>query len=110
MKVEFSENNSGGGWWLSRAQYEAMFAAGWHYETSDYDIEKGYDDGVPYGWRHNTVGEFDTLRNAVEAFELATGEDFFAQGCPCCGVPFSMSSDNDYVSGNSVVSDVRRPW
>jgi hypothetical protein len=35
---EFSETNSGGSWWLSKSQYEALFAAGWKYEPSEYDI------------------------------------------------------------------------
>lgn len=113
MKVKFSENNSGGDWWLNRAQYEALFSRGWRYEPSIYDIENHYDvassarrDDVPYGWRDNVIGNFDSLRAAVESFEAATGEDFFAEGCPCCGAPFYMSSEGDSISGNVR----RRPW
>jgi len=117
MKVKFDESNSGGSWWLTRKQYESLMANGWSYEPSEWDIERGHDknpflgmedDDVPYGWRHNLTGEFDSLRSAVESFEAATGEDFFAQGCGCCGAPFSVSSGTQYLSGEDAVRS--RPW
>lgn len=104
MKVTLSENNSGGSWRLDRQQYEALFAAGWAYEPSEYDIDHGYDgkplfggktDTVPYGWRHGTKGEFQSLREAVESFERVTGEDFLSEGCNCCGSPFTMSTEEN---------------
>jgi hypothetical protein len=116
---EFSENNSGGSWWLDRKKYDALLAAGWRYEVSDYDKEHGYDtkgwstdDPVPYGWRHGLKGEFESIRAAVESFERATGEDFFALGCTCCGPPFSISGPgmDEYLSGSSVDYEPRRPW
>lgn len=121
MKYYFNENNSGGSWWLDKDQYERLFAAGWKYEPCDYDIEQGYDkkpffDGekksVPYGWRHGLVGEFSSIKEAVENWERATGQDFFAEGCNCCGSPFSMHSDNydECASGDSVQREVIRPW
>ena len=124
-KYEFSENNSGGSWWLNKEQYLKLFAAGWSYVPSDFDKERGYDqkgfagdksDTVPWGWRHNTQGEFATIREAVESFETTTGEDFFAEGCNCCGVPFSISSvyeagvTTEYISGNDAVHSYGRPW
>lgn len=118
-KYKLSENNSGGSWWLSRADYEAMFAAGWSYEADDYDRERKHDtepffigDDTPYGWRHNTIGEFASIREAVESFEAATGQDFFAEGRNCCGCPFSISAvdGHEYISGNSVERHTVRPW
>ena len=119
----FSENNSGGSWWLSRENYDALMEKGWKYEPSEYDIKQNHDtqsfmnsqtDNVPYGWRHGLTGEFESIREAVESFELATGKDFFDQGCNCCGAPFSISSrgDNDYeyLSGDSVAHTPNRPW
>lgn len=119
-RYRFDENNSGGSWWLSKANYEALFAAGWEYTPSEYDIENGYDkkpfcdkgDTVPYGWRHNTTGEFASMQEAVESWERATGQDFFAEGCNCCGAPFSMSSEEpyEYMSGDDVRRETIRPW
>ena len=121
MKYEFSENNSGGSWWLDRAQYERLMANGWQYEASDFDKEQGFHttpfladegDNVPWGWRNHLTGEFDTIQAAVESFERHTGEDFFAEGCNCCGCPFSIhaSEGSEYVSGDSVARQTIRPW
>lgn len=121
MKIfKFSENNSGGSWWLSRKQYDALMAAGWFYEPSEYDLKEGFDknpwlsdkgDTTPYGWRHNLKFKANSMKEAVESFEAATGEDFFAEGCNCCGAPFSMSGeDGDYTSGDDVRREVVRPF
>ena len=119
-RYELSETNSGGSFWLSRSQYERLFAAGWSYEPDEFDLERGYDtkpfggrgDDVPYGWRHNTTIEADTIREAVESFEAATGEDFFALGCTCCGPPFTITCDEpyEYISGSDVSHVPVRPW
>lgn len=117
MKYEFEENNSGGSWWLSRQQYEALRAAGWH-EPEETDDDKRFaasclnTPDVPYRWRQGWWIEADSIREAVESWERATGEDFFAQGCNCCGAPFSISSDdyNERLSGDSVQHIARRPW
>lgn len=111
MKYKFSENNSGGSWWLNREQYDKLFTAGWEYHATEYDKENKYDtqphldkkdSTVPYGWRHNLVGEFNSIREAVESFERATGQDFFEEGCNCCGAPFSIASEDhkEYLSGD----------
>lgn len=120
-KYEFSENNSGGRWWLNRSDYDALFAAGWTYEPSDWDKKNGYDtrpfldgegDAVPYGWRHGLLYEAETMQEAVESWEHATGADFFAEGCNCCGAPFSISTvdGDEYISGDTVSRTVNRPW
>lgn len=118
---KFSENNSGGSWWLDRKQYDALMAAGWFYEPSDYDKQNGYDtkpflgrsdDTVPYGWRHGLRGRFATIRDAVESFERATGKNFFALGCICCGPPFSIRTEDgeESISGSDVDHEPVRPW
>ena len=116
---KFSENNSGGRWWLNEKQYTALFAAGWKYEASEYDKKEGWDtesfcsdknDPVPYGWRQNLTGEFGSMQEAVKSFEQATGQDFFAEGCNCCGAPFYISSDHEYLSGDSIERTPIRPW
>jgi hypothetical protein len=119
------ENNSGGSFWLSRKQYEKMFNAGWKLDETAMerkrgsgfmDVDKPFDgdgDDVPYGWRrHSVFVEADSMRDAIESFEAATGQDFWAEGCNCCGVPFSMSSDDDseYMSGSDAIRTSRAPW
>ena len=115
----FSENNSGGSWWLKEKDYLALFKEGWKYKESDWDKKQGYDtkpflsesgDTVPYGWRHNLVGKFSSIRDAVESFERATGRDFFEEGCNCCGAPFYIYGDKESLSGDSVIREVVRPW
>src|SRR5574343_270648 len=95
----FSENNSGGSWWLTKEDYEALFEAGWiqpEPEEKDSPIRRLsqlLSGGVPYEWRHNVTGKFASIRDAVQSFEKATGKDFFEKGCNCCGAPFSISLD-----------------
>ena len=129
--IEFDENNSGGSFWLSREQYDNLLAAGFYIKpiTEDWEIERyGADgqsgdfgdmltrDGVPYFWRGNLRVEAASLQEAVEKWESITGEDFFAEGCNCCGCPFSAhvvdedGSTYEYVSGDSVTRTVNRPW
>lgn len=118
MIYEFSENNSGGSWWLNESQYQALFDAGWTYEPSDYDIKNGHDKNpfcggeLPYGWRKNLTFEANSIEEAIGSWETATGENFFAEGCNCCGSPFSMSSSdhNEYYSGDSVDHVAVRPF
>ena len=116
---KFGENNSGGSWWLNREQYDRLFEAGWKYEPSEYDIEQRHDkeaflgdegDTVPYGWRHNLSFEADSIQEAVSSWESATGENFFAGGCPCCGPPFGIGSEDyaEYETGRYV--EASRPW
>jgi hypothetical protein len=124
VKFEFNENNSGGSWWLKREQYDKLLANGWSLpEPSEPDntpigrsikslkksLQKSSGD-VPYEWRHGVWGEFASMQEAVESWERATGEDFFAEGCNCCGAPFSMSSDDDHLSGDSIDRAPVRPW
>jgi hypothetical protein len=126
VKVELDQNNSGGRWWLSREQHNKLLAGGWNLpKPSESDgsplaasmarlvesMERKNDTGVPYDWRHGLWGNFDSLRDAVESFERLTGADFFAEGCNCCGCPFSMRADNgEYVSGDSIERMPVRPW
>jgi hypothetical protein len=87
-KVKFSENNSGGDWWLSKEQYEKLFKAGWKPGTT------AYDDSI-----RSCSKDFETFSEAIEEWEELTGEDASAEGCDCCGPPYSFSSDNNGCSG-----------
>jgi len=122
-EYEFHENNSGGSWWLNKKDYEKLFAAGWYLregwdkKVSDWDDPtKPFCGGdTPHGWRRSLRFKAESLREAVESWESATGHDFFSEGCNCCGAPFSMNSVDgaktwEYVSGDSVDRTVVRPW
>lgn len=125
-KYTLDENNSGGRWWLTQEDYVKLFEAGWVYERPeprpegppfhmDYDkpfLSSNKDD-TPYGYRKHTSFVADSMKDAVESFEKATGHDFFAEGCNCCGAPFSLSSDtepHEYLSGDSVERTPIRPF
>ena len=111
----FSENNSGGSWWLARRQYEALEAAGWKKPEEDNTWGDSLStEDVPYFWRHGWTAEFPSIRAAIESFESATGADFFEEGCNCCGAPYSISggdgTEHEYMSGDSVERIPVRPW
>jgi hypothetical protein len=116
MLYTFSENNSGGSWWLERADYDALRAAGWQEPVAiDGPFAAYFDEpGVPYAWRHGWTLECESIRAAVENWEKATGREFFEQGCNCCGAPYSISgSDGDkweHISGDDAEQRPVRPW
>lgn len=116
------ENNSGGRFWLSDKNYKSLFADGWKLDQEKVDRRDEYggglgdEKGVPYSWRDAAYIEARDLRDAVESFEAATGQDFFAEGCNCCGSPFSIGTDSsdkgewEYLSGDDVSRIPIRPW
>ncbi len=100
--VRFSENNSGGGWWLNGDQYRALLKsgewgldrAGMEYAASDYQRSGGTHDfdtaDVPYFLRDYIVGIFDSYADGVASWERLTGEDADTVGCECCGPPYRL--------------------
>lgn len=99
-KYYLSENNSGGYWWLNHNDYNTLLANGWKLregwdkKTSYMDPTKPWDnrDTTPYGYRHNLYFEAKTEKEAIASFEANTGQDFYAEGCSCCGAPFYIST------------------
>lgn len=102
-KYTFSENNSGGHWWLDRKAYQSLFDNGWCLEENWDQGFGGMDpkepwgggagrkkDDVPYGWRHNLFLMAESLREAEASFERATGWSVDERGCDCCGRPFGV--------------------
>lgn len=89
--IEFSETNSGGSFWLSEKDYEALFAAGWTgegiYPESRYDGRRLQRRGL-------------SRRMALAEFEDVTGWSPYEEGCGCCGQPFNFYEYDD--EGNMI--------
>lgn len=84
--IEFSENNSGGEWWLSADQYDKLKAAGWEGE--------GVIPGDRYGGRR-MVRRGLSRKMAIAEWEDVTGEDAYEVGCECCGAPYGFYEYDD---------------
>lgn len=119
VKVIYSSNNSGGRWWLSQKDWEALEDAGWtvHWVNQDavglsragdyrgYDFDKCLDtDGYPTRdkageWLGATAKsaaiEVDNVQDAIESFESVTGQDASAEGCNCCGEPHNFTYQDE---------------
>ena len=92
MWFQFSENNSGGSWWLGEPEYAALLKSGrWGIPREDLDFQGSWSrwDRL-YNFRQNLIGQFDSLKAARASWEACTGEDLDADGCECCGPPFSL--------------------
>jgi hypothetical protein len=85
-RVELNQNNSGGYWWLSDEQVDALLADGWFIDGSNtYRMREGKR-------ALNLSIDLPVTTGAVEIamieFQRVTGEDPNAIGCTCCGPPF----------------------
>lgn len=117
---EFSHNNSGGRWWLKDSDWKALEKAGWKVDwvakqKRRAGVFKADKDGRWLGALASSASKkFATLKDAIEEWERVTGLDFFAEGCNCCGSPFSMSGGKgkawESLSGDSVERKTVRPW
>lgn len=125
--VEFTANNSGGGWWLEDKDWKNLKKAGWKViwsnESFDYN-EKGnrkYDkNGYPKTKKGNEWADkdgrwlgalaqyaykkTDSITETLKEFEKITKQDITAEGCNCCGAPFDFSwkdekGEHQYCSG-----------
>ena len=97
-KLEYSSNNSGGGWWLKDEDWLALEEAGW---TVEWYRDQTRWDGEPYGERFldalatNASIETDDPQGAVDAWESIVGMSAYDQGCNCCGRPHNFSYEDD---------------
>lgn len=109
-------NNSGGVFWIGRRDFEKLFAEGWYINPDctppAYDDANYLGSGVPFCWLHDLRVKAVSMQAAVESFEHITGEDFFAEGCNCCGAPFSIEEvDGDERTGGDYVDHpAQRPF
>lgn len=102
--VELSENNSGGGWWLSEDDWLALEAKGWVIEWAEEmakrdhlfasSFEKRADGKLLYmGARAREAKRYGVSMNVARAeFQDATGQHPDEEGCECCGQPHYFSA------------------
>ena len=120
MKVEYTTNNSGGGWWLSDADWQALETSGWKiqwgrldwcskYRLKEENIcpELGACPGHGRVESFEQVGEknrflgaaavsatLDNVRSIEEAkrsWENSIWRSSDDEGCECCGPPHYFS-------------------
>lgn len=93
-RVEYSSNNSGGGWWLDDAQWYALEAAGWDVRWVKDHPEDYFSSTTDrfLGALATSASKSDvSLRDAIEEWESVTGERASALGCSCCGTPHDFT-------------------
>jgi len=79
--IQYSENNSGGRWWLAKGHYDALMQEGWEPDYSAYKT-------LPRAMNKVFSGtEREALAEAMRDWMRATGLDAGEVGCPCCGPP-----------------------
>lgn len=99
--VRYRSNNSGGSWWLSTSDWEALEVGGWnvHWTGADSDITYGNrplekvarnKDSFLGAEAQSAAGVFDSVDDAIESFESITGQNAASIGCNCCGPPHSF--------------------
>jgi hypothetical protein len=107
MKITYSSNNSGGGWWLKDEDWYKLEEAGWKIKWHKDQKGKWFKADAEGRWLGALAGEasknFKTVREAMEEFERITGQDVTDEGCNCCGAPHSFNWTKDgwqYASGD----------
>ena len=86
MIVKYSENNSGGGRWLTDKEVQSLKDNGWNVEQRHFNLV-------------NAEKEFSSIKEALEEFESITDQCVTDEGCNCCGAPHRFEWDNNYESG-----------
>lgn len=108
MKVRYKSNNSGGSWWLTDENWEALRNAGWTIEDYDYlkaeheqalkNDPEAFDSTRFFNGEKRYLGalasaafkNFETPGEAMREFEKLTGLDVSDEGCNCCGAPHAF--------------------
>lgn len=111
----YDSNNSGGNWWLTDENWEALAAAGWnvHWAHIPKDFEYDRPVGRCYGDKvldtvkrdpdvrylgaaaAGCAKRFDNPAEGVREWEGLTGQSAGAIGCNCCGSPHSFEWRDD---------------
>jgi hypothetical protein len=103
-EVDFSENNSGGSWWLDGKDYTALYLAGW---KSDEDSRY---DGRPYRVTKRFTAPTERLAEsmAIDEWERITGASAQEEGCNCCGQPYNFYTSQVNSDGSDEFSEAVR--
>ena len=122
INVTYDSNNSGGSWWLTDEDWNALEKAGWtvKWKKDDPFYTEGRfassldDDGRWLGALATKASkEFDSMREAVDEWEGITGERAADEGCGCCGQPHYFSGEDEngnYVRGPEIVVETHLDW
>lgn len=118
--LEYDSNNSGGSWWLSDEDWEALEKAGWnvHWGNRVYGKEKLLEPVPKTGdtWlgaiAMSAAKEFNSAEEGIAEFESITGQDAAAEGCNCCGPPhnFTWYENGEVKHASAVVTETKLEW
>lgn len=100
--LEYDSNNSGGGWWLDDAAWEALAEAGWtvHWgaRNSSLDplIQRAKSGDRWLGALATTAAKHvPSAAEGIAEWERVTGQSAGDLGCNCCGPPHSFTYTPD---------------
>lgn len=95
ITLNYSANNSGGGWWLTDENWHDLEKAGWAVEWVKDDpflSKMGVKDGRWLGTLARSASKkFETPEAGVAEWTKITEQDPWAEGCNRCGVPHNFS-------------------
>jgi hypothetical protein len=90
-RITFSENNSGGCWWLKQEQYANLFKVWWKPGRECYDgTVRGASRIIVLDAIDEDVALAAASKLAIMEWEKATGENADEIGCTCCGPPYQF--------------------
>jgi hypothetical protein len=92
--IEYSSNNSGGSWWLSDKDWEALEEAGWvvnWVKDDPYMSKYANEDGKWLGAKATSAKRYGVpMELAMAEFVMITGQSPYDDGCSCCGQPHNF--------------------
>lgn len=114
--LEYRSNNSGGSWWLSDADWQAMERAGWSVgwikDNPEPMIPAGSDRWLGAIATRATIETTDP-DSVIAEWESVTGQSASAEGCNCCGHPHEFTyydSDGKARYSDVVVTSTEMRW
>ena len=93
--VTLRQNNSGGSYWLSQAQFDALVADGWKPDPHPSGLSFKKDKDANLQLDVPVADEDAAITIAKIEFARVTGQDPNDIGCTCCGPPFSFDTWQD---------------
>ena len=137
--LKYSSNNSGGSWWLSDADWQALEGAGWvvHW-IHDFDDPSHKHEGENHLFGEHRHSEWETEHRltavkwsgnrwlgaaamsavkitddpeaGVREFENLTNQSASDLGCNCCGQPHNFSYEDDAGNNRYMDISVKTSW